>query len=461
MDALTILQTKRNDLRPHKKEELEWWISEYSEGRIPEYQMSAWLMAVCWRGMDMEETANLTRCMVDSGATVDWSDVLPENLVDKHSTGGVGDKISLILAPLVASLGVFVPMMAGRGLGHTGGTIDKLESIPGYKTGLSISEFKRVVKTVGCSIVSASKDMCLADRKLYALRDVTATVSSVPLQTASIMCKKIAEHPRSLILDCKYGKASFQSNVEEAIKLAHSMIATSEANGLLPTTCILTHMDSIIGTSVGNWLEVLECLEMLKGNGGSADLMALVVIEAAQMLRQSEKYTAISLDDLIQLCLVTLESGKAYIKFEEMISAQGGDVGVCRDPSSYPLVAKYAGEIKAKQDGFISEVNGMKVGNIAVQLGAGRLVADELVDAMSGFLFHVKEGDYVKEGNTIAMAYTNQSRKALDRAIESLGSEIMYSETAVDVPFVVSHLVTSDGGVQEFAIPSCLAGLRK
>jgi pyrimidine-nucleoside phosphorylase len=461
MDVLTILQTKRYDLRPHTKEELQWWISEYSKGGIPEYQMSAWLMAVCWRGMTMEETALLTRCMVDSGATLDWKDVLPTNLVDKHSTGGVGDKVSLILAPLVACLGVSVPMMAGRGLGHTGGTIDKLESIPGYQTGLSITEFQRVVQEIGCSIVSASKDMCLADRKLYALRDVTATVSSVPLQTASIMCKKIAEHPRSLVLDCKYGKASFQSSIDGAIELAHSMIATSEANGLCPTTCLLTHMDSFIGTSVGNWLEVLECLDMLKGNGGSPDLVALVVIEAAQMLQQSEKYSGQSLDHLIQLCLDTLQSGKAYPKFESMVKAQGGNVTVCQDPSSYPLVAKYSREIKASTSGFIREINGTQVGNLAVQLGAGRLVADEPVDAMSGFVFQRREGDHVNEGDIIAKVYTNKSQEALDHACETLKNAIVYSETPVEVPFVISHMVTSKDGVLDFSVPKCLEELFK
>ena len=195
MDALSILQIKRRDERPHSAEELQWLIREYTAGNIPDYQMSAWLMAVCWKGMTTEETAVLTKCMVDSGTKVEWQLPSERNpsryYVDKHSTGGVGDKISLILAPLVASLGGYVPMMAGRGLGHTGGTIDKLESIPGYNTNLHIEKFQNIVHEVGCSIVSANKEMCLADRKLYALRDVTATVSAIPLQTSSIMCKKI------------------------------------------------------------------------------------------------------------------------------------------------------------------------------------------------------------------------------------------------------------------------------
>jgi pyrimidine-nucleoside phosphorylase len=460
MDVLTILQTKRNNLRPHTTEELQWWISEYAAGRIPEYQMAAWLMAVCWRGMAKDETATLTRCMVESGATLDWKNVMPLNLVDKHSTGGVGDKISLILAPLVACLGVSVPMMAGRGLGHTGGTIDKLESIPGYQTGLSIPDFQRIVKEVGCSIVSASSEMCLADRKLYALRDVTATVSSVPLQTASILCKKIAEHPRSLVLDVKYGNASFQSSVDDAIELAHSMITTSEANGLQPTTCLLTHMDSFIGTSVGNWLEVVECIELLKGSSGSPDLVSLVVVEAAQMLQQSEKYAGQSLDSLIQLCLDTLRSGKAYPKFEAMVKAHGGDVSVCQDPSSYPLTAKWTAKVAATQSGYIAELDGMLVGNLGVHLGAGRQLADEPVDAMAGFVFVRKEGSPVQEGDVIALVSTNLSQEALDRACETLHKSIVYSETPVQIPFAISHRVTKDG-VEDFAVPDCLAELFK
>ncbi len=459
MDALTILQTKRNDFRPHTTEELEWWISEYVDGRVPEYQMSAWLMAVCWRGMTEEETVTLTRCMVESGATLEWHAILPTNLVDKHSTGGVGDKISLILAPLVACLGVSVPMMAGRGLGHTGGTIDKLESIPGYRTTLSIPDFQKIVSEVGCSIVSASKEMCLADRKLYALRDVTATVSSVPLQTASILCKKIAEHPRSLVLDVKYGKASFQSSVDEAMKLATSMIATSEANGLKPTTCLLTHMDSIIGTTVGNWLEIVECLQLLKGCGGSPDLVALVTIESAQMLQQSEKYAGQSLESLIKLCLDTLQSGKAYTKFEEMVLAHGGDVSVCRDPSTYPLVAKWTSEVKATKSGYLGALDGMLVGNLSVLLGAGRHLADEPVDAMAGLIFVRREGDEVSEGDVIAQMYTNISQKAMDRAYRTLQDSIIYTETPNNIPFIVSNIVTSTDGVQDFAIPECLAEL--
>lgn len=456
MDALSILQTKRKNLRPHTDEELKWWISEYAAGRVPEYQMSAWLMAVCWRGMTADETAVLTQCMVESGTRLEWPAALKPNLVDKHSTGGVGDKISLVLAPLVACLGGYVPMMAGRGLGHTGGTIDKLETIPGFQTGLSIEKFQEVVQKVGCSIVSASSDLCLADRKLYALRDVTATVSSIPLQTASIMCKKIAENPNTLVLDVKYGTASFQATVEEATTLAQSMVATGENNGLQPTSCFLTHMDSFIGTSVGNWLEVVECIDLLKGAQGSPDLVALVVIEAAKMLQQTEKYGDKSLDSLISLALETLRAGKAYPKFEEMVQAQGGDVSVCQNPLNYPHTPKFTKLVLASQSGFIAKIDGMLIGDLGIQLGAGRLVADEPVDAVSGMVFAKREGDKVEAGEVIATIHTNLSQEVLDRVATTLQGSIVYSESPVEVPFVVSHCISSKEGIQPFKVPDCL-----
>jgi pyrimidine-nucleoside phosphorylase len=331
MQAVSMIHTKRWNQRPHTEEELGWWIEAYTRGDIPDYQMSAWLMAVCWRGMTAEETACLTKYMVQSGAVLKWD--FPT--VDKHSTGGVGDKISLVLAPLVAACGnVKVPMMAGRGLDHTGGTLDKLESIPGYQTQLSVERFREIVESVGCSIVSASKEMVLADRKLYALRDVTGTVSSIPLQTASIVSKKIAEGPDSLVLDVKYGKAAFQQTAEEARELAQRMISTAQANGVCPTEAFLTRMDHPIGYAVGNWLEVKECIDLLKTGQGADDLKQLVVVEAAQMLQQA--FPDRTFEELVDTVLKTLMEGKAYVKFREMVEAHGGDISVLDDPESYP-----------------------------------------------------------------------------------------------------------------------------
>lgn len=337
--AVDMISIKRWNKRPHTQEELKWWIESYSREEIPDYQMAAWLMAVCWHGMNETETSLLTKYMVQSGRVLEW----PSNmmLVDKHSSGGVGDKISLLLAPLVVAASnhkVQVPMMAGRGLDHTGGTLDKLESIPGFQVNLSIDRFQKIVETVGCSIVSATSEMVVADRKLYALRDVTSTVSCIPLQTASIICKKIAEHPNSLVLDCKYGRAAFQSNVEEVTVLAENLISTAEENGVLPTTAFLTRMDHPIGRAVGNWLEVKECIAVLKSGQGSMDLVQLVVVQAAQMLLQGG--VSNDFDECVELVYTTLQEGKAYPVFREMVEVHGGDTNVLDHPELYPN-AKY------------------------------------------------------------------------------------------------------------------------
>lgn len=458
MNALSILQSKRNNGRPHTPEELKWWITAYTAGEIPEYQMAAWLMAVCWRGMTPAETATLCQCMVESGARLSWNRSVAPFLVDKHSTGGVGDKISLILAPLVASLGVSVPMMAGRGLGHTGGTIDKLESIPGYRVTLPISEFQQVVLGVGCSIVAASSEMCLTDRKLYALRDVTATVSSIPLQTSSIMCKKIAENPHSLILDVKYGSASFQSDQESAEELAKSMIATGEANGLVPTTCLLTHMDSVIGTTVGNWLEIEESIQLLKTGSGCFDLVSLVVVQAAQMLKQSGKYPNSTLNELIKLSLETLESGNAYSKFQEMVQSHGGDLSAlesCAHPSPKCIVS-----VTTPESGYMRELDGVFVGNLCVQLGAGRQVADQSVDPMAGIRFLKRPGDFCKQGDQIATIQTNRGMEIAEDVRHQLANIISYSQEPVHIPFPISHIVSSQEGKIAFEIPEFLAAKR-
>lgn len=334
LNAVSMIHTKRWNRRPHTDEELQWWIEAYTSGAIPEYQMAAWLMAVCWRGMTKPETASLTKHMVLSGNVLEWPDSLA--LVDMLSTGGVGDKVSIILTPLVAACGVYVPMMAGRGLDHTGGTLDKLESIPGYNVSLPLDEFQRVVQTVGCAIVSIGPNMVPADRKLYALRDVTGTVSSIPLQTASIISKKIAEGPRSLVLDVKYGRAAFQNTVEAADVLAQSMIDTAETNGVIPTTAFLTRMDHPIGYAIGNWLELKECIEMMRTGTGAKDLLQLIVIQAAQMLQQTNKFPDDSFEQLMELAHNKLKSGAAYNKFRKMVEAQGGAAALLDHPEIYP-----------------------------------------------------------------------------------------------------------------------------
>jgi pyrimidine-nucleoside phosphorylase len=472
-----MIQARRQGIVEHDDEELRAWVKAYTEGTLPDYQMAAWLMAVCFHPLNARETATLTSCMVASGVRVDWtshdaiaSDTMGKDssttatntaLVDKHSTGGVGDKISIVLAPLVAAFSdnrVAVPMMAGRGLGHTGGTIDKLEAIPGFRTNLSVSEFQHVVRTVGCSIVAAGPELCPADQKLYALRDVTGTVSSLPLQTASIVSKKVAEHPDSLVLDCKYGYGAFQADVEAAETLANSMIAVAEANGLRPTTAFLTRMDAPLGYTVGNWVEIRECLAILRGNLMSQllsrDVIALVVVQATEMLLQSGQFEEHTFENLASKVYTFLDQGKAFGKFAEMVQAQGGAVEVLQNPETYPA-ASTTWDLLADRTGFIVEINALYVGEATVDLGAGRKVANEPVDPLSGIVLLKKLGDSVVQGEVLAKILTNHAGHDLQGISNRLQSAIVIGDFPIDVPPIVSHRVTCHGA-NIFCMPHCL-----
>ena len=327
MPSAPVLILKKRNGEELSEEEILWFVGAYATGEIPDYQCSAFMMAVCLKGMTAQETAALTRAMVESGSKVDLSDLAGPK-VDKHSTGGVGDKTSIILAPIVASLGAIVPMMSGRGLGHTGGTLDKLESIPGFTIGLDIAAFKATLRSVGAAIVSTSADMCPADRKMYALRDVTATVRGVPLQTASIMCKKLAEGPDSLVLDVKTGSGAFNPDEAESIELAKLMIAAGERDGK-PTTAFVTSMEQPLGCAVGNWLEIAESIRTLQGHG-PADLEELSVQLAAQMLVQSHGAAkgCGTRAEAAAVARAQLHNGKALASFRAMVVAQGGDPSV-------------------------------------------------------------------------------------------------------------------------------------
>ncbi|GKY93602.1 hypothetical protein MPSEU_000327600 [Mayamaea pseudoterrestris] len=483
-----ILKRRRHE--EHSNAEIECLISEFTSDKIPSYQMAAWLMAVCCsgdagRGLNARETATLTRCLVESGQQLDWSSAINASLrhngnqpllqqqddsyflMDKHSTGGVGDKVSLVLAPLLVACGqanvnddstlsLRVPMLAGRGLGHTGGTIDKLEAIPGFTTNLSATEFMNQVSNIGCCIACASSYLvCPADAKLYALRDVTGTVSNVALQTASIMSKKICERPQLLLLDCKYGNGSFQATKEEAEILAKSMIHTGVANGIVPTFALLTRMNEPLGCAVGNWLEVLECIDIMRGNFWKRrDLVTLIVMQAAYMMWQSKQFDETSVNDLALLAMDCLVSGKALTVFRKMVVAQGGDVSVVDDPTSYPMVAKYTASIFAKQDGYIAGINALTFGQVSVQLGAGRFLADEAVDPCAGIWLHCQVGDAIKRGDKLADVYTNRDG-ILIVAMERLEAAFTYSHVPVATPPIVSHVVFKDG-TQEVTIPSAL-----
>lgn len=457
-----ILQRRQtNPPVVHSKEDIEKWIEAFTADSLPAYQMAAWLMAVCFNPLSPRETAYLTRCMVDSGETLRWHPGI--SLVDKHSTGGVGDKVSIVLAPLVASFGTCaVPMMAGRGLGHTGGTIDKLEAIPGFRTDMAVSQFQSIVRNVGCAIVSAGATLCPADRKLYALRDVTGTVSSLPLQTASIMCKKIAENPNSLVLDCKFGLGAFQPTVVEAEALARSMISTGESNGLTPTTAFLTNMNAPLGNSVGNFVEVYECIEIMKGKlkslETSADLITLIVLQATQMLIQSDAFPGEDFDQVCGRVYAQLDNGLVLNKFLEMVQAQGGDISVVKSPGSYPR-AQTILELHSPGDGYIAEMNALTVGEVAVDLGAGRRVADEAVDFCAGIQLHRKIGAFVKKGEPLATVHTNHSLSDAQSAVGRLRSAIVLTDSPPTKVSIVSHMVTSTEGATEFVLPNVLKEL--
>ncbi|KAL7492504.1 hypothetical protein ACHAWT_002262 [Skeletonema menzelii] len=459
-----ILAKKRYNLEPHTPAEIAWFIDQFTQGHVKDYQMTAWLMAICLNGMNGVETAALCDAMVDSGEVMDWSsctsickDVNNLHKVDKHSTGGVGDKVSLILAPLVSSFDLVVPMMAGRGLGHTGGTIDKLESIPGYRTQYSSAEFAKLLlsstdgsdRRLNAAIVSPSKDMVPADKRMYALRDVTSTVSCLPLQISSIMSKKIAERPDSLVLDVKFGLGSFNKNVEESLQLASGMIETGELCGI-NTTALVTRMDSPLGYAVGNWLEVKECIEIMSSreaalSGVSADLVNVTLALAGQMLVQGGK--ASSLRDGVAKAKENLLNGEAWNKFREMVSAQGGDVDTIDFPDQYAR-ARFSAKVKASQTGYMVSIDALEVGLVGVNIGAGRKTVDDSVDKAAGIVFHKRPGMSVVEGDVLATVYTEREDQ-LANAVQRILDSCTFSSDQIELPPLITNVVTREG-VEDF-----------
>ena len=446
MTPESVILAKRAHERPNTRAEIDFFVDAFVKGDVKDYQMTAWMMAICLNGMNKDETAYLTSAMVRSGEVLDWTGVEGTS-VDKHSTGGVGDKISLILAPLVASFGVRVPMMAGRGLGHTGGTIDKLESIPGFTTDYTSDEFNKLVSTVGCAIVSPSKSMVLADKRMYALRDVTGTVLSLPLQTSSIMSKKLAENPNSLVLDVKFGRSAFQKTSEESIELAKSLIAAGESGGK-HTTAFVTRMDHPIGQGIGNWLEVKECITTMKTGVGPSDLVNLCVVEAAQMLLQSGVVPSNTLEEGIRMAKSNLANGKAYAKFREMTIAQKGDISVVDDVDSYPAKASFEIDVTATANGYICNIDALEIGYTTIDVGAGRKTSDVSVDFTAGIFLHKKVGDAVKKGETVATVY-GALRNFVSEAADRVAKAVSYQQTPVILPPLITHFVTKDA-VEEF-----------
>ena len=385
---------RKRDGHALTRAEIELFVSGVVDGSLPDYQASALLMAVVLRGMDEVETVALTEAMVASGERVDLSDI-PGPKVGKHSTGGVGDKLSIIVAPLVAACGVPVPKMSGRGLGHTGGTVDKLESIPGFRTSVSIDEFKQMIRDVGTAIVGQSPTLAPADKKIYALRDVTATVESVPLIAASVMSKKLAEGSTALVLDVKCGDGAFMKTEADARSLARALVDIGSRAGLR-TEALLTRMDAPIGSAVGNAVEIIECLEVLKGRG-PADLVELAATIAARMLAISGKYDEGTASRAVR---TTLDSGAALDKLRAVIARQGGDPGVVDDYQRLPTAAQRR-PVTASRKGYITAIAAEGVGRAAIMLGAGRERAGDPIDHGAGVLLTRKPGDAVSAGDTI------------------------------------------------------------
>jgi pyrimidine-nucleoside phosphorylase len=433
MRAVDVIRTKR-DGGQLDRASLEWFVAGVTDGSLPDYQASALLMAIVLRGMTAEETAALTDAMVRSGVRVDYPGLqgIP---VDKHSTGGVGDKTSIILAPLAAACGAYVPMMSGRGLGHTGGTLDKLESIPGFRTRLSLDELRRAVSTIGCAMIGQTSEVAPADRKLYALRDVTGTVESIPLITGSIMSKKIAEGVGGLVLDVKCGDGAFMKTEEDARRLAQSLVATGELAGVR-TEAMITNMDAPLGRAVGNALEIIESIETLKGRGPAA-LEALSVELAARMVVMSG--IDADLPRATTRVRTALSSGAGLEKFREIIANQGGDPQVIDDYGRLPA-APDKDVMAAERDGVVVAMRAEGVGRAAVGLGAGRDRLDAAIDPAVGFTIVAPVGTRVKAGDPIIEIHHRKGHGLAD-ARRLLGAAIQIGDTFVPaLPLVLDRI---------------------
>jgi pyrimidine-nucleoside phosphorylase len=404
MRAVDVIRKKRDGLELAPAE-IEAFVAGATSGAWPDYQVAALLMAVVLRDMTPAETAVLTRAMVHSGVKLDLSD-LPGPKVDKHSTGGVGDKTSLILAPLAAACGVTVPMMSGRGLGHTGGTLDKLEAIPGFRVGLSLDEFRTALRRTGCALIGQTAESAPADKKLYALRDVTGTVESIPLISASIMSKKIAEGIDALVLDVKCGRGAFMKQRDAARRLAESLVGIGNANGVR-TEALLTRMDAPLGRAVGNALEVIECVETLKGRGPK-DLEELSVALAARMLRLAD--AAPTLEEAEAKVRAALTSGHGLVKFREIIAQQGGDPHVLDDFSRLPA-APLKTVLRADRAGYVTALDAELVGRATVLLGAGRNRVEDAVDPAVGAIVLAAPGARVKAGDPLLEVHSRDETR--------------------------------------------------
>lgn len=411
MNVYEIIDKKKRGLELNQTE-IEYLINGYVNNEIPDYQISAWLMAVYFQGMTDRELLALTNCMTKSGEIVDLSSIMGVK-VDKHSTGGVGDKVTLVVAPIVAACGGKVAKMSGRGLGFTGGTIDKLEAIPGLKTALAEEDFFNMVNEIGLAVMGQSADIAPADKKLYALRDVTATVDSIPLIASSIMSKKLAAGSDKIVLDVTVGSGAFMKDKENAVQLAEKMVAIGNGAGK-KTVAILTNMDVPLGKMVGNNLEVVEAIETLKGRGPE-DLIAVIVEIASTMLYLAQIGTK---EECMKKVKRVIADGSALEKLKLMVERQGGDGSYIENPDQFEK-AIYQHEIIANNSGYIGKMNTEECGKAAVLLGAGREVKDDPIDMTAGIQFNKKTGDVVKQGDIVAIAYSS-SKEKLQQGVQKI-----------------------------------------
>jgi pyrimidine-nucleoside phosphorylase len=432
MNTVELIKKKR-DGKVFSIDEINFLINHYTSGHIPDYQFSALLMAILLKGMNTSEIAALTNSMLNSGKIINLSSIKGYK-ADKHSTGGVGDKTSLIIAPIVAAAGVYVPMISGRGLGHTGGTLDKLESIPGFRTDLSLSQSIKVLRKCGAVLIGQTKEIAPADKLIYSLRDVTATVESIPLITASIMSKKLAEGIDGLVLDIKTGSGAFMKGQKDSIHLADSLIKTATSFDK-QVIAFITDMNQPLGNYIGNWLEVYESIQVLKGKVKN-DLYTLSIKLAGAMIFLGKK--AKSLEEAEKIAKQKIESGEAFKKFLEIVKLQGGKVNYLINPEEYPK-SKYVKQVRLGNNGFIKEINTYKIGMASLELGAGRRTKEDVIDHKAGIIFYKKIGDHINKGEIICELHSD-SRTKINIAEQIIIESLKLSRKKVVPPKLIKKV---------------------
>ncbi len=433
MNIVEIIRKKRNGEKLSENE-IGYVIKSYIQNKTPDYQVAAFLMAVYLKGMDKDETAVLTDVMLKSGKVLNLNSI-PGIKIDKHSTGGVGDKTSLILAPICAAAGVNVPMISGRGLGHTGGTLDKLESIPRFKTSVTLADYKRILKKCGAVLIGQTKEIAPADKLIYALRDVTATVESIPLITASIMSKKLAEGADGFVIDVKTGSGAFMQKYEDSLALAKSLIDTAKAFDK-KVIAYISDMNQPLGNYIGNWFEIYETIKVLNGEWID-DLCTLSFTLSGAMIYLGGK--AGSIEEGFELSKELVNNGKAFEKFAEVVKLQGGDLNMIINPDLYPK-SKFKSKVFSEKSGFLKEVNTYEVGIASLELGAGRFTKEDIIDHKAGIIFYPKIGDKISEGDCIAELYTDNKR-AIALAEKRIKESLKFSPKKTPKPDIIKEII--------------------